>query len=243
MPKQDSTYWSETHSPLYSFIFVMPLFVLYEVGTVFLSAEDILVLRNGADVLMKQVMGLFGIYGIYGFSASFMVGFSIAFLRQKKSLKTLVIKGEYLLMMFFESILYSALLFVLLGFFQTFLMSPVSRRLFQQVVLSLGAGIYEEFVFRVVLITGIAAILGFIFQWKKNTRYIGGVIVAAVIFSLFHFIGAYGDSFSFDLFSIRFFAGIILGIIYAFRGFGVAAYSHAFYDLIVLTIITTNGTG
>ena len=241
MPEDASSYWSETHSPLYSFIFVMPLFVLYEVGTVLLSAEDIMVLRNGADVLMKQVMGLFGIYGMYGFSASFMVGFSIAFLRQKKSLKTMVIKGEYLLIMFFESILYSALLFVLLGFFQTFFMSPISKQLFQQVVLSLGAGIYEEFVFRVILITGIAAILGFIFQWKKSVRYFGGVIVAAVIFSLFHFIGDFGDSFSFDLFFIRFVAGIILGIIYAFRGFGVAAYSHAFYDLIILTIITTNG--
>jgi len=241
MFKQNSTYWSETHSPLYSFIFTMPLFVLYEIGTVFLSSEDIMVLRNGADVLMKQVLGLFGIYSIYGFSASFMVGFSIAFLRQKKSLKTLVIKGNYLLMMFFESILYGAILFILLGAFQTFFMSPVSRRLFQQVVLSLGAGIYEEFVFRVVLITGIAAILGFIFQWERTARYTGGVIVAAAIFSLFHFIGEFGDPFSIDLFSIRFFAGIILGGIYAARGFGVAAYSHAIYDLIVLTIITTNG--
>ncbi len=240
MSEDASSYWSETHSPLYSFIFTMPLFVLYEIGTLFLSSEDILILRNGADVLMKQVLGIFGIYGAYGFSASFMVGFTIAFLRQKKSLKTLVIKGEYLLTMFFECILYSALLFVLLGFFQTFLMSPVSKGILQQVVLSLGAGIYEEFVFRVILIIGIAHILGFIFQWNKHVRYMGAVILAAVIFSLFHFVGNYGDSFSFDLFSIRFFAGIILGIIYAVRGFGIAAYSHAFYDLIVLTIITTN---
>ena len=114
--KKDSTYWTETHSPLYSFIFTLPLFILYELGMVLLSAEDIVVLRNGADVLMRQVFGLFGIYGVYGFSATFLVGFTIAFLRQKKHLKSMVIRGEYLLTMFFESILYSALLFFLLDF-------------------------------------------------------------------------------------------------------------------------------
>ncbi|MFQ6678050.1 MAG: type II CAAX prenyl endopeptidase Rce1 family protein [Fidelibacterota bacterium] len=239
MSRDVSTYWSETHSPLYSFIFTMPLFVLYEIGTIFLSAEDIVVLRNGADVLMKQVLGLFGIFGVYGFSASFMVGFTIAFLRQKKSLKTLVVKGEYLLTMFFECIIYSAILFVLLGFFQTLLMSPPSKGILQQVVLSLGAGIYEEFVFRVILITGIASILGFIFQWHRQARYTGAVVLAAAVFSLFHFVGNFGDLFSIELFFIRFIAGIILGIIYAARGFGIAAYSHAFYDLIVLTILST----
>ena len=104
MPKQETSYWSATHSPLYSFVFTLPLFILYELGMLFLSAEDIIVLRNGADVLMRQVLGLFGIYGAYGFSATFMIGFSIAFLRQKKALKSMVIRGEYLLTMFFESI-------------------------------------------------------------------------------------------------------------------------------------------
>lgn len=242
MTNQDTTYWAETHSPLYSFVFTLPLFILYELGMLLLSSEDIFMLRNGADVLMRQVLGLFGVYGAYGFSATFMVGFSVAFLRQKKYLKSMAIRGEYLLTMFFESILYSALLFVLLGFFQTLLMSPASKQLFQQIVLSLGAGIYEEFVFRVILITGVAALLGFIFQWEKTARYSGGVLIAAGIFSMFHFVGEFGDIFSLNLFMIRFFAGILLGIVYAFRGFGVAAYTHAIYNLSVLTVLTTNET-
>ena len=238
--KKDSTYWSETHSPLYSFIFTLPLFMLYELGMVLLSAEDIVELRNGADVLMRQVMGLFGIYGVYGFSATFMVGFTIAFIRQKKHLKSMVIRGEYLLTMFFESVLYSALLFFLLGIFQTLLMSPTSKLLFQQIVLSLGAGIYEEFVFRVVMITGIAALLGLVLQWKQSAQYAGAVLIAAAIFSMFHFVGDYGDVFSFNMFFIRLIAGILLGFVYAMRGFGIAAYTHAIYDLVVLTMITTN---
>ena len=239
MSKQDTSYWSETHSPLYSFVFTLPLFILYELGMLFLSMDDIFVLRNGADVLMRQVLVVFGVYGAYGFSATFMVGFIIAFLRQKKHLKSMVVRGEYLLNMFFESVLYSALLFVLLGFFQTFLMSPASKQLFQQIVLSLGAGIYEEFVFRVVMITGIASLLGFVFQWEATAKNAGGVLIAAGIFSMFHFVGEFGDNFSFNLFMIRFLAGILLGLVYAFRGFGIAAYTHAMYDLVVLTVITT----
>ncbi len=238
--KKNTAYWNETHSPLYSFVFTLPLFILYEIGMVVLSAEDIVILRNGADVLMRQVMGLFGIYGAYGFSATFMVGFSIAFLRQKKHLKSMVIKGEYLLTMFFESILYSSVLFFLMGSLQTVLMSPKSKLLVQQIVLSLGAGIYEEFVFRVVLITGIASILGLIFQWHDKAKYAGAVLISATIFSLFHFIGDYGDDYSLNLFLIRMIAGIFLGIVYAVRGFGVAAYTHAIYDLVVLSVITTN---
>jgi len=240
MPKQETSYWSATHSPLYSFVFTLPLFILYELGMLFLSAEDIIVLRNGADVLMRQVLGLFGIYGAYGFSATFMIGFSIAFLRQKKALKSMVIRGEYLLTMFFESILYSSLLFVLLGFFQTLLMSPSSKQLFQQIILSLGAGIYEEFVFRVIMISGIAALLGLIFQWESTARYAGGVLIAAGIFSMFHFVGDYGDTYSMNLFMIRFIAGVLLGIVYALRGFGIAAYTHTIYDLGVLTALATS---
>ena len=85
---KNSNYWSVTNSPLYSFIFTIPLFLIYEIGVFTISANDIVILRNGADVLMRQVLGLFGIYGVYGFSASFMIGFMVAFLRQKKSLQS-----------------------------------------------------------------------------------------------------------------------------------------------------------
>jgi hypothetical protein len=37
---------------------------------------------------------------------------------------------------------------------------------------------------------------------------------------------------------LRFFAGIILGSLYLFRGFGITAYTHSIYDLIVLIRMT-----
>ena len=48
---KDSNYWSETHTPLYSFIFTMPLFLIYEIGVFTISSSNLPLLRNGADVL------------------------------------------------------------------------------------------------------------------------------------------------------------------------------------------------
>ena len=235
---KDSNYWSETHTPLYSFIFTMPLFLIYEIGVFTISSSNLPLLRNGADVLMRQLMELFGIYGVYGFSGTFLFGFIIAFLRQKKTLMTSSIRGEYLLTMLFESIGWAIVLTISMIWFPNLLMLGKEGILIQQFVLAIGAGIYEEFVFRVIIITGMIYVLGFVFQWSNLANKVGGVFISAILFSIFHFVGPYGEDPRIDLFTIRFIAGLILGAIYVFRGFGIAAYTHTIYDLFVLTKFT-----
>ncbi len=235
-----SQYLTVSKSPLYSFIFTLPLFLLYEVGIFLISSRDIDQLRNGADVLMRQVLESFGIYGMYGFGGTFLIGFLIAFLRQKKNLRTSEIESRFLLIMFFESIIWATLLVIMMIKIPTFLSLSNEDHLIQQVVLAIGAGIYEEFVFRVLLISGLAILFGLIFNWGEFGKTFLSVIISSAIFSIFHFFGSYGDTFSFPLFFVRFFAGIFLAMIYIFRGFGITAYAHSIYDLFVLVYITTN---
>ena len=218
----------------------MPLFLLYEVGIFLISSRDIDQLRNGADVLMRQVLESFGIYGMYGFGGTFLIGFLIAFIRQKKNLRTSEIESRFLLIMFFESIIWATLLVIMMIKIPTFLSLSNEDHLIQQVVLAIGAGIYEEFVFRVLLISGLAILFGLIFNWGEFGKTFLSVIISSAIFSIFHFFGSYGDVFSFSLFFARFFAGIFLAMIYIFRGFGITAYAHSIYDLFVLVYITTN---
>tara|TARA_B000000565_G_C23774209_1_gene373416 strand:- start:1349 stop:2008 length:660 start_codon:yes stop_codon:yes gene_type:complete len=218
----------------------LPLFLLYEVGIFLISSRDIDQLRNGADVLMRQVLESFGIYGMYGFGGTFLIGFLIAFLRQKKNLRTSEIESRFLLIMFFESIVWATLLVIMMIKIPTFLSLSNEDHLIQQVVLAIGAGIYEEFVFRVLLISGLAILFGLIFNWGEFGKTFLSVIISSAIFSIFHFFGSYGDTFSFPLFFVRFFAGIFLAMIYIFRGFGITAYAHSIYDLFVLVYITTN---
>jgi len=236
-------YWRETHTPMYSFILTLPLFLIYEIGVFAISASDLPLLRNGADVLMREMLELFGVYGVfgvYGFGGTFLVGFIIAFLRQKKELMSSTIRGEYLLTMFFESIGWAIILLIIMFWSPTLLISSKDTRLLQNIVLAIGAGIYEEFAFRVVLITGFSYVLSFIFQWNGISKDIGAIILSAMLFSGFHFFGAYGETPSIELFMIRTFAGIALGSIYILRGFGIAAYTHAIYDLFVLVRFTTS---
>ena len=145
---------------------------------------------------------------------------------------------NFLFIMLAESMLWSVFLYFLLFKFMVLLMNPVGKTILQQVTLAIGAGIYEEFLFRVLLIAGLSGILGFVFMWDKTFKNIIAVVLSGGIFSAFHFMGEYGDFFSMELFLIRFFAGFILGVLYMYRGFGITAYTHSIYDLIVLIRMT-----
>jgi membrane protease YdiL (CAAX protease family) len=197
------------------------------------------VLRNGADALMRQILATFGITGLYWVGVIFFIGFIIAFILQRKFWEETQIHSDYFLLMMVESVGWSVLIYFLMTNIYLLLMNPTGSMLVQQVTLAVGAGIYEEFLFRVLLIAGISVILGFIFQWSDKTRNWAAMVIAAGIFSSFHFIGEYGDFFSFNIFMVRFLAGIALGTLYFLRGFGITAWSHAVYDLIVLTRMTT----
>ena len=142
---------------------------------------------------MLQILEMFSAAGSYGFGGTFLIGFIIAFLRQKKELEAAQIKGEYLLTMLFESIGWAILLIIVMLRTPEYLMSTKDQRLLQQVVLAVGAGIYEEFVFRVILITGFAYVLGLVLKWGDIGRNIGSVFLAAVLFSAFHLAGPYGE--------------------------------------------------
>ena len=232
------SYFLQTRSSFYSFLFTIPLFFIYEVGILFLSKDDILVVRNGADFLMRSILESFGIFGLYGLGAIFLIGFIITYIYFFNDKSNKSIRADYLFIMIFESVCWALILYFLLSKFMLVLMNPIGKTITQQVTLAVGAGIYEEFLFRVMLISGLTGIIGFVFLWSDKVRKAAALIIAAGIFSAFHFVGDYGDFFSMELFLLRFFAGIVLGILYIARGFGITAYAHSIYDLIVLIQIT-----
>ena len=214
------SYFLQTRSSFYSFLFTIPLFFIYEVGILFLSTDDILVVRNGADFLMRSILESFGIFGLYGLGAIFLIGFIVTYIYFFNDKSNKSIRVDYLFIMVFESVCWALVLYFLLSKFMLVLMNPIGKTITQQVTLAVGAGIYEEFFFRVMLISGLTGIIGFVFLWSEKVRKATALIIAAGIFSAFHFVGDYGDFFSMELFLLRFFAGIVLGILYIARGFG-----------------------
>ena len=232
------SYLLKSKTSFYSFLFTLPLFFIYEINILFLSWDDILVVRNGADFLMRNILESFDIYGLYGLGLVFFLGLLVTYIFFIKEDQQQEVNVNFLFIMLAESMLWSVVLYFLLFKFMVLLMNPVGKTILQQVTLAIGAGIYEEFLFRVLLIAGLSGILGFVFMWDKTFKNIIAVALSGGIFSAFHFMGEYGDFFSMELFLIRFFAGLILGVLYIYRGFGITAYTHSIYDLIVLIRMT-----
>ena len=232
------SYLLKSKTSFYSFLFTLPLFFIYEINILFLSWDDILVVRNGADFLMRNILESFDIYGLYGLGLVFFLGLLVTYIFFIKEDQKQEVNVNFLFIMLAESMLWSVVLYFLLFKFMVLLMNPVGKTILQQVTLAIGAGIYEEFLFRVLLIAGLSGILGFVFMWDKTFKNIIAVVLSGGIFSAFHFMGEYGDFFSMELFLIRFFAGLILGVLYMYRGFGITAYTHSIYDLIVLIRMT-----
>jgi membrane protease YdiL (CAAX protease family) len=96
----------------------------------------------------------------------------------------------------------------------------------------IGAGVYEEFLFRLTAVGLIA--------WALRVLGVGGLTgwcVAAVVSSWFfaaaHHWGPMGQVYSPLVFSFRMAAGIVLCILARFRGFSIAVGTHLLYNLIV----------
>ena len=104
----------------------------------------------------------------------------------------------------------------------------------RMLALSLGAGLYEELVFRVILVGGLFHVFAAL-GGKRIAAYVGAALIGAAIFSAVHYIGALGDPFEFSSFMFRFLFGLALNGLYLARGFGVAAWTHALYDVMVVT--------
>jgi len=98
-------------------------------------------------------------------------------------------------------------------------------------VLYCGAGIYEELVFRVLLLGLLMLVFTKLFHMEHAYAAVWSTVMGAVIFSAFHHIG--GERFALNPFSQRVFAGVFFSALYFTRSFGVAAASHAFYDIFV----------
>ena len=103
-------------------------------------------------------------------------------------------------------------------------------------ILSFGAGIYEELIFRELLIYISYQSIKFLFRLSKFSANFYAVIFSAILFSLFHFIGE--ESFNQEAFAVRFIAGIFLASLYVQRGFGITAITHSFYDIFVIFLLT-----
>jgi hypothetical protein len=223
---------------LTSLVLVFPLFLVYQVGVLFT-----LPMLNGADFLTVFLFRNLGLStsAYLGYTALVAAVFVVAVLvlRRRQQFDPALVWR-----VFIESGIYALTMGSLIVFVMTrvFGISPrlaggVAAQSFgTRIVMSLGAGVYEETVFRLGIMAGLTALLERGIGLRRWIAAAIGLAISSVLFSAMHHIPPYGDPFSIGVFTFRVLAGACFGLLFWFRGFAIAVYTHALYDLYVLIV-------
>ena len=227
-------YWRFSRSAYYSVVSALPLLVVYEI-LVILTQSRYWGIRNAADMWIRTFLMAFDLRAQH--LTFVMIGIAFALIPVAKTRSYGVkLKANFFLLMLAEAFTYSL---VLGGVLQSILSlsglaagGPGNGAL-QNFALSLGAGLFEEIIFRVLLLNLLFFLLNYIFKNKVTTAVIS-VLAASFLFSLSHYIGSMADSWELYSFMFRWIAGMIFTVLYFMRGFAITAYTHALYDIWVL---------
>lgn len=237
-----SEYLSASRQARYSVTFALPLLLLYEGLTGLLPSSALGEVRNGADVLLKTVfVALGGRNGVTAFGLALLLAGAWA-VWQDRQRHPGPMRAGVLAAMLLEALVYAALFgFVVAALTAALLGGGAGLAVVRgqprqalpmdaQLVVSLGAGIYEELLFRVLLVSGLLG-LATLLRWPRALGLTTAIVGSAVIFSAFHYVGPLGDTFGLASFTFRAVAGLVLSGLYTARGFGITAWTHALYDV------------
>ena len=239
------TYAQATRTGTYGFLAALPLLLLYEGLILFVNRDAVAPVRVGADIWIKESIRFLGGSGMLILGVIVLLaGAGIVFAERKKPIPIRAgyfagIVGESLVYALVVAFLVSGLIGAIFGMALGEAPAAVAQAAESlgtgtMLVLSIGAGLYEELVFRVLLVGGLFWILKRTFD-RETSAYIVAAIVGALLFSTVHYIGALGDPFTLWSFSFRFVFGLALNAIFLLRGFAVAAWTHSLYDVLVVT--------
>jgi hypothetical protein len=235
------TYLADSRAPRYSLLFAVPLLLAYE-GLAWSLGGGPGGVRNGADVLLKWMFqGLGGPRGLLLFNVLLAAVAAWLVIRDWRAAGGKLHGGMFGLMLV-ESAVLALLVGVVVGnatqaLLQHLAVGQMSELgLATQLMLSLGAGIYEELLFRVLLVGALAAIGVRLLGWTPRAAGVAACVLGALVFSAFHYVGAYGDDFQLGSFTFRFLAGLVFSALYLTRGFGITAWTHALYDVYVTVL-------
>lgn len=222
--------------PLPSLAFLLPVIVLYELGTLFFARDP----ATGAETRIIAFNFLSSFLHLFGGTGRFLPAaavISVLLAIHVSHGDPWRFKPRVLGCMTAEAAAWGIPL-LMLGVVLARMMSlsghPAASgkpSLAVMLVLSLGAGVYEELVFRLAGFAALGFLFGDVLGFKPRPTAIATTAITAVTFSLYHYLG--DEPFHLRTFVFRALAGVFFGVLYLTRGFGVTAGSHVAYDVFV----------
>lgn len=238
-----TTYRQITRQPLQSLAFLIPLILAYEIGTALTMGAGAPAQRRdlAATQLLQWFFGLFGASGAYLPGILLVVallGWHIAARLPWK------IHGQALVAMAAESILLALPLLGLNWFLANVgtggMLQAITAGSFEDLRLSIGAGIYEELVFRMIVIELITFLAHDVARLKQSAAVAVAVILSSLFFAVSHHEPIGSDQWDAGRFAFRAAAGAYLAAVYVLRGFGLAVGGHVVYDVIAFLSATSD---
>lgn len=254
-----SGYYARSRSPLHILVFLLPLILFYEIGSaVWLAgAEGALAEDIRARRIISQLFDSFGVNAIYLPGILILVVLLLwhVLTRDSWKVRPKVIGGMWL-----ESLIWTVPLLVLGQLLYRLLLGDVTpsaavwgtlgatpvaitdHSLGARATISIGAGLYEELLFRMLAIALIHLLLVDVGGLKSSTGTIAAVAISSAMFAVYHDVGVLptpGGERSVQWAELVFYfaAGLYFGSLYMARGFGIVIGVHALYDLAVLVIL------
>ncbi|MFV8755022.1 CPBP family intramembrane glutamic endopeptidase [Nannocystaceae bacterium ST9] len=221
--------------PLTSAILVFPLLIVYQLG-ILLSRG-----RNGVDYLTASLVELserdLGNY--LWMLGGLLLGYAalLLILRQRESFDPRAFVPVLAESTFYALSMGSIILFVMHRFVEVvpgLAIGGGNLSMVDVLVISAGAGLHEELIFRLGGVGGLSWLLAGITGEKR--AWIGAALISSLVFSLAHHVGPSGEAFEFAAFVYRSLAGLFFAIVYQIRGFAVAVWTHTLYDVYVLSL-------
>lgn len=242
-----SNYWRESTRPLPSLVLIAPMILVYELGLAWLGSQAD---RNGVDLWLRSGLHSLGMthqFLLPLLTCGLLIGWH-QYQRESWSIRWTVVTGMALESAVFGLLLLAAANAVAQWMHQPSLppaplMSLGISRIWGRLVGYLGAGIYEELLFRLLLLPPAVAVLQRI-GLKRMPSLLLASAVTSLAFAAAHYDAQFtvagrlvqwpGETFHAITFSFRALAGGFFCLLFFTRGFGIAAAAHALYDIFVV---------
>jgi len=232
--------------PLHVLVFLLPFIILYEVGSWYY-------LRKPSEGVQDSIAAygilasFFRAFGVASFHIPPIVLLTILTVWHILEKDPLIVKPRYLAGMLGESMVWTLplLIFGLLiqssalmsaGTMDQASLAALSWQ--AKLTLSAGAGVYEELLFRFIVIAGVYFVVADLLQASKGVALTVGAVVSAVLFALYHNLDHPGGGIQLRLLAYYAVAGLYFAALFIFRGLGIAVAAHFLYDAIVLLAAT-----
>ncbi len=227
------SYLRESEGHWASLVFLIPFMVVYEVGTHYIMRGGV---QGRPQIIAFKLAGdFFGLFGLHFAHLPALAVVMILLASHVMGHASWAIRPGTLLGMAFESVILAVPLLVLGMALPRYFPLAASDPQREMLVLSVGAGVYEELIFRLVLMTALSMIVKDGLRMPAGLSALLVVVVSALAFSAYHYLSP-TEAFHARTFTFRTVAGIYFGVLFITRGFGITAGTHSAYDICVVML-------